>query len=292
MSSSPEQTTPGMSLAEVEEFAYQIRRHVLRMVHLADSSHVGGTLSCADIVAVLYGAILRVRPAEPAWPDRDRFVLSKGHCCAGLYAALAMRGFFPVEQLDGYGRSGTLLMGHASHKIPGVEWSTGSLGHGLGLACGQALAGRRRGEHWRVFALCSDGEMDEGSSWEAILFAGHHRLSNLYAIIDRNQQQALGYTRDILDLGALSRKFEAFGWEAVDVDGHDLEALVHELGSPSREEKPKCIVAHTVKGKGVGFMEDKMEWHYKSPKTPELLARALAELAAAYNRTQHLKPKT
>lgn len=268
----------------VADLAYEIRRWALKMVHNANSSHIGGCLSSADIVASLYGEVLHVRPEEPEWPERDRFVLSKGHCCAGLYAALAIRGFYPLDWLPGYAQAGSLLMGHASHKVPGVEWSTGSLGHGLGLAAGQALAGQLKNAPWRVFALLSDGEMDEGSTWEAILFAGHHRLSNLRVVIDQNGQQALGDTSGILDLGSLTDKFSVFGWEAHNVDGHDPGALRTVLAADPVEGKPKCIVAKTVKGKGVDFMEDRMEWHYKAPKTEEQLGEALEALAQAYGR--------
>jgi transketolase len=252
------------------------------MVHRADASHIGGALSSADILAALYGAVLNVRPGEPEWPERDRFIMSKGHCCAGLYACLALKGFFDTELLGGYAQTGSLLMGHASHKVPGVEWSTGSLGHGLGLGCGQALAALRQGHAWRVFVLMSDGELDEGSNWEAVMFAAHHRLDNVCVIIDRNGQQALGATRDVLDLGSLPDKFRAFGWETRDVDGHDLQELCAALSAPREEGRPRCVVANTLKGKGVAYMENELQWHYRAPKTPELLEQALRQLADAY----------
>ncbi len=266
-------------MTDTADYAFAIRAHALRMVARADASHIGGSLSMADVLAVLYGDVLRVRPEDPAWPERDRFILSKGHCCSALYAALAVRGFFPTQELETYGEPDSRLMSHASHKVPGVEWSTGSLGHGLGLACGQALAARRKGEGWRVFAVLSDGELDEGSTWEAVLFAGHHKLANLTAVIDNNEIQSLGSVKDVLDLGSIRAKFEAFGWEAVDVDGHDHAAL-HDAFARPRDWRPRCVVAHTVKGKGVAFMENKLEWHYRAPKTKELLDRALGELEA------------
>jgi len=266
------------------EFAFQIRRWSLEMVHRANSSHIGGSLSCADILAVLYERVMRYRAEDPAWADRDRFVMSKGHCCAALYAALALKGFFPLDWLKGYAQSGSILMGHASHKVPGVEWSTGSLGHGLGLATGQAYAAKIRRAPWNVYVLLSDGEMDEGSTWEAVLFAAHHRLESLCAIIDQNGQQALGDTSAVLDLGSLRQKFEAFGWDARDVDGHDLGALEAALAAARAPGKPRCLVAHTVKGKGVAYMENNMEWHYRAPKTPELLEKALRQLELSYGR--------
>lgn len=267
--------------ARIADYAYAIRRHTLQMVGRADASHVGGALSMADIIAVLYGAVLRVRPDDPRWPDRDRFILSKGHCCSGLYAALALKGFFPVAELETYGDSNSRLMNHVSHAVPGVEWSTGSLGHGLGIACGQALAAKRKQAAWRVFCVLSDGELDEGSTWEAALFAGHHKLSNLWAIVDANKIQSLGDVKDVLDLGSIRGKFESFGWESVDVNGHDMAALLGAFAHPWGD-RPRCVVAHTVKGRGVAFMENMLEWHYRAPKTKELLDRALAELAAAY----------
>ncbi|MEW5756392.1 MAG: transketolase [Pseudomonadota bacterium] len=263
---------------DLGEFAHHIRRWSLEMVHRANASHIGGALSAADILAALYGRILKVRPEEPAWPERDRFVMSKGHCCVGLYSALALRGFFSTERLQRYAQPGSLLMGHASHKVPGVEWSTGSLGQGLGLAAGQAYAGKLRNSAWRVYALLSDGELNEGSTWEAVMFAGHHRLEKLCMVIDKNGQQAMGVTAGILDLGAVAEKIQAFGWEACEVDGHDLDALVTALSAPPAG-KPRCVVAHTVKGKGVAYMEHNLKWHYSAPHTRELFELALEQLA-------------
>jgi len=271
-------------LRELADYAYAIRREAIQMVARADSSHIGGVLSMADIIAVLYGDVCRVRPEEPQWADRDRFVLSKGHCCSGLYAALALKGFFPVSELERYGQAGSPLMCHASHAVPGVEWSTGSLGHGLGLACGQALVGKRLKKPWRVFVVLSDGELDEGSTWEAMLFAGHHRLDNLFVVVDENQIQSLGFTKDVIDLTSIAAKFDACQWETVEVNGHDLgdlRAAFHRPWGP----RPRCVVAHTVKGRGVSYMENTLEWHYRAPKTPELLTLALQQLAAHYGRS-------
>lgn len=269
---------------EIAEYAYAIRRHTLQMVGRANASHVGGTLSMTDALAALYHHVLRVHPEDPKWPERDRFILSKGHCCSGLYAALALKGFFPLDELQTYGDSDSRLMNHVSHKVPGVEWSTGSLGHGLGLACGQALAGKRKDQSWRVFCMLSDGELDEGSSWEAVLFAGHHRLSNLWAVVDANKIQSLGETKDVLDLSPLHAKFEAFGWEVAEVNGHDIAELVSVFERPWGD-RPRCVISHTVKGKGVSYMEHKLEWHYRAPKTKELLDLALQQLDETYRLT-------
>lgn len=259
--------------------ALRIRRRLVQMTHQARSSHVGSGLSAADLLAVLYGGILRVDPARPEWDERDRFVFSKGHAAAALYAALAERGFFPQERLETFYADGSALMGHVSAKdVPGVDISTGSLGHGLSVACGMALAGRRDERAYRVFALLSDGECDEGSTWEAALFAGHHRLSNLTAIIDYNKIQSLGRVDEVLDLAPLGDKWAAFGWSVREIDGHAVDEIDRTLREvPLRPDRPSCIIAHTVKGKGVSFMEDDLLWHYRAPDGDEL-ARALREL--------------
>lgn len=262
---------------DVRDLARAIRREALRMVYRANASHIGGALSAADILAVLYSGILRVDPARPHRPDRDRFIMSKGHCCTALYAVLALSGFFPPEELETYGADGSRLLSHVSHRVPGVEWSTGSLGHGLPLACGQALAARRKGESWRVFCLLSDGEMNEGSTWEAVNFAAHHGLDNLVAVVDRNGQQGMGPTRGILRMENLEERFGSFGWNAEGVDGHDPGALDRALRAPAAGA-PRVVVARTVKGKGVPFMEDRVEFHYRPPRTEEELAAALRAL--------------
>jgi len=266
--------------AGARALALRLRRHVVRMTSLGGSSHVGSALSMADIVAVLYGEVLRLKPDEPAWPARDRFILSKGHAGACVYAALAERGFFPVAELDRHYRNGSNLSGHVSHKgVPGVEFSTGSLGHGLGVGAGMAMQLRRLGGTQRVFVVLSDGEMDEGSNWEAILFAGHHRLANLHAIVDYNKIQSLAPVAQTLALEPFAEKWRAFGWTAVEIDGHDHAALASALKAPPRDGRPTCVIAHTTKGKGVSFMEDTVLWHYRSPQGAELAA-ALAELDA------------
>jgi transketolase len=247
------------------------------MVARAKASHIGTCLSMADLLAVLYTRFLRVDPGRPHWPGRDRFLLSKGHGAAILYAALAERGFFPTADLDDYCRDGSPLMGHVSHHVPGVEVSTGSLGHALPIGCGMALAGKRGQQPYRVVVLLSDGELDEGSNWEAILFAGHHRLDNLVAIVDFNKIQSFGRVRDVLDLDPLADKWRAFRWVVREIDGHDERAIEAALAAvPFEPGRPSVLIAHTVKGKGVSFMEDQLAWHYRSP-APEQLAAALRE---------------
>lgn len=267
--------------AGVKAFAKRLRLTALRMVHEARSAHIGGSFSMAELLAALYGGILRVDPARPAWPDRDRFILSKGHACAAFYAALAERGFFPKEWLETFYRDGGKLAGHATHTgVPGVEFSTGSLGHGLSVATGMALAGKRDGAPWRVFALLSDGECDEGSTWEPALFAPQHRLDNLVAIVDYNKIQSLGHTKDVIDLDPFADKWKAFGWAVREIDGHDAEQVVAALSAvPFEPGRPSCVIAHTVKGKGVGFMEDDLLWHYRNPSVEEYAA-AVKELEA------------
>lgn len=266
---------------DTRRLALRIRRHALEMTHLGKSSHVGSVFSITDILAVLYGRVLRVRPQEPSWPGRDRFVLSKGHAGAGVYAALAERGFFPVDWLRTHCGNDSKLCGHVSHLgVPGVELSTGSLGHGLSVAAGMAYAGKQDQAGHRVYALMSDGECDEGSNWEAILFAGHHGLANLTAIVDYNKLQSLTRVADTLDLEPFADKWRAFGWEVAEVDGHDHDQLARHLDFTAWDGgKPRCIIAHTTKGKGVSFMENSVLWHYRSPQGEEYEA-ALAELEA------------
>jgi len=269
--------------AALRRFAVRLRVRAVRMVHDARSAHIGGSLSMADLLAVLYApeGVLRVDPSRPTWPGRDRFVLSKGHACAALYAALAFRGFFPEDWLETFYRDGGRLAGHATHTgVPGVEVSTGSLGHGLTLAAGLALAGKMDDASHRVFALLSDGECDEGSTWEAALFAPHHRLDNLVAIVDYNKIQSLGRVSEVLNLEPFADKWRAFGWAVEQIDGHDVAQIRATLERvPFEARRPSCVIAHTVKGKGVSFMEDTLLWHYRNPSDDEV-ARAVAELEA------------
>jgi transketolase len=267
-----------MTKLEPAELARRIRAHALRMVHAAKASHIGSCLSMADVLAVLYARVLRVDAANPGWTGRDRLIVSKGHAAAAVYAVLAEAGFFPREWLATYCEEGSRLLGHVTaHDIPGVELSTGSLGHGLPVACGLALAAARTGGDQRTFALLSDGELDEGSNWEAILFAGHHRLGRLTAIVDFNGIQSFGKVREVLDLEPLADKWRAFGWSVADVDGHDVDALERALSASDAAGRPTVVIARTVKGKGVSFMEGELAWHYRSP-TAEQLAKALAEV--------------
>jgi transketolase len=256
------------------ELANRVRLHALKMTSGGGSAHIGSVFSMADILAVLYGEILKVDPANPKWKDRDRFILSKGHAGAGVYATLAECGFFPTEKLLTHYRDGSDLSGHVSHKgIPGVELSTGSLGHGLPVGTGMAYAARLDGAAHRVFVLLSDGECDEGSNWEAILFAAHHRLDNIVVIVDYNKVQSLKPVPDTLGLEPFADKWRAFGWAVVETDGHDHDQLRDALSTlPSEPGKPTCVIAHTVKGKGVSFMEHSVLWHYRTAKGDELAA--------------------
>ncbi|HEX8890112.1 MAG TPA: transketolase [Pyrinomonadaceae bacterium] len=265
-----------MSVEDVKELARTIRAHTLRMVHKAKASHVGTCLSMADLLAALYGRILKVNPLAPHWPERDRFILSKGHGAAIVYAALAERGFFPKEWLETYCEDGSHLCGHIMHSgVPGVEASTGSLGHGLSIGCGMALAGKRAHEETRVFVMLSDGELDEGSVWEAALFAPHHHLDNLTVIVDYNKIQSFGSVQNVLGLEPLADKWRAFGWAVREINGHDYDEIIDALSHlPFERDKPTAIIAHTIKGKGVSFMEGELAWHYKSPND-EQLAEAL-----------------
>lgn len=272
---------PPHDVTSTEAYARDIRAHALRMVTRAKASHLGGALSMADLMAVLYGSILRIDPGHPQLAQRDRFLLSKGHSCTALYATLALRGFFPVSELDTYGADDSRLMAHVSHHVPGVEFSTGSLGHGLGFGVGKALGLRRLGLDARVFVLLSDGELDEGSNWEAILFAPQHRLDNLVALVDYNQIQSLGSVSEVLELHPLAEKFRAFRWEVREVDGHDHAALQAALSTvPWSPGRPSCLIARTTKGKGVHFMENQLAWHYKSPDARQL-EDALRQLGCA-----------
>lgn len=248
------------------------------MVVRAHASHIGSALSIADIIAVLYGSVLRVDPVSPQWAQRDRFILSKGHACVAVYAALAARGFILESDLLTYGANNSALMNHISHKVAGVEFSTGSLGHGLSFGVGKALAARRRGLAWRTFVLMSDGELGEGSNWEAMLVAAHHGLDNLVAVIDYNNLQSLTSVDQTLNIEPLAKKLEAFGWCAREVNGHDhaeIESVLCEV--PWSKNRPSVLVAHTVKGKGVHFMENEVQWHYRTPNAAQL-AEALAQI--------------
>ncbi len=270
-----------LKIQEAKEIATKLRLTTLEMTSRARSSHIGSSFSMVDLLVGLYWGALRIDPKDPESPDRDRFILSKGHACAALYAVLAEKGFFPREWLDTFYLDGGHLAGHAtSGGVPGVEVSTGSLGHGLSLACGMAYAGRLDAKDFRVFALLSDGECDEGSTWEAALFAPHHRLDNLVVIVDFNKIQSLGSVAEVMRLEPLADKWRAFGWEVKEIDGHDFAQIFSAFETlPISSGKPTCIIAHTVKGKGVSFMEDQLLWHYRNA-TGDEYTRAREELLA------------
>lgn len=262
--------------------AARLRRHAVEMTHRGGSSHVASCLSMADVIAALYGEVLNVDPDNPRWPERDRFILSKGHAGACVYAALAERGFFPVQELAQHYQNGSIFSGHVSHKgVPGVEVSTGSLGHGLPVATGMAWRLHQRGDRQRVFAVLSDGECDEGSNWEAIMFAAHHKLDNLVVVVDYNRIQSLGPVSETIGLEPFADKWRAFNWGVRQIDGHDHDALLGAFAQlPFEAGRPSVILAETTKGKGVSFMENEVLWHYRSPQGEEYEA-AVAELDAA-----------
>ena len=260
------------------ELARSIRKNALEMVHRAKASHIASALSIADILAVLYGRVMKISPEEIDSNDRDRFILSKGHACVALYSTLAEVGIIPKEQLQTYGDDFSWLMNHVSHKVAGVEFSTGALGHGLPFGVGKALAATIAQQEWRTFVLLSDGEMDEGSNWEALMFSAHHHLDNVVAIIDYNKLQSLDTVENTLGLEPLVDKLEAFGSKVIEVDGHNHNQLYDALTTKFLG-KPLVVVAHTIKGKGVSFMQNKVEWHYKNPNDQEL-SLALDELGA------------
>lgn len=266
--------------ATIERMARAMRCDVVTMLSKAGSGHPGGSLSAADIVATLYFGVMKHDPARPDWDERDRFILSKGHAGPVLYAALAEAGYFPREELDTLRKLGSKLQGHPdSTKLPGVEVSTGSLGNGLAISNGIALGLRLKGMHeQRVFCLLGDGELQEGLVWEAVMFAAQQRLENVVAIVDGNGLQIDGRTAEVVDVDPIAAKFRAFGWETIDVDGHDVEALLTALhGASEVRGKPTVLVADTVKGAGVSFMEDRCEWHGVAPSA-EQTEQALAEL--------------
>lgn len=242
-----------------------VREKILKMAFISQAGHIGSSLSIADILAVLYSGILKINPKEYLNESRDRFILSKGHAVLALYAVLAEKGFFSEEQIENYCKDGSKMPGHASrNSLPGIEVSTGSLGHGLPIACGISLSGKLDSKDYKVFVLMGDGEMDEGTTWEASLFASHHKLDNLTLIIDYNKLQLFGRTNDVLNLEPFRLKLESLGWSVQEVDGHnhsEIEAALSKV--PFERQKPSCIIAHTVKGKGVSFMENRLEWHDK-----------------------------
>lgn len=266
-----------MTESDFQSMARDIRLTSMEMISRAGASHVGSVFSCAEILAVLYCSVLRFDRAEPEWEERDRFVMSKGHAAAGLYAVQALVGLMPTDKLLGFGKDGDTLHAHVAHRgNPTIDFSTGSLGHGMPIAVGLALGLKRSGRDCRVYTLLSDGECDEGTIWESALIAPALKLGNLTAIIDYNKIQSMGRVDSIVPLEPLAEKWRAFGWHVTEVDGHDVMSLSDAL--PLEEPGvPHCVIAHTVKGKGVSFMEDTVLWHYRCPVGDEL-ASAISEL--------------
>jgi transketolase len=268
-----------MTAFTLQAIAAQLRADVVQLSHQARAAHLASALSCIDILAVLYGQVLNLDSDRPNYPDRDRFILSKGHAAAALYATLAWKGIIPAEQLLTYGEQHSLLEEHPSPKLPGVEAATGSLGHGLPIANGMALAARIQNRPYRVFVLMSDGECNEGSVWEAAMFASRHGLDALTVIIDFNKWQATGRSQEVLQLDPLADKWASFGWAVTELDGHDPDLLLKAFTQPVTQ-KPHAVIAHTVKGKGISFMEDDNNWHYRIPTAQEVLDAKL-ELGVA-----------
>ena len=248
-----------------EQLAWKIRRHGVEMTHLSGGSHLGSILSVADIMAVLYTDVLKVDPQNPDNENRDRFILSKGHAGAAVYAALAETGFFDVAELVTHYQNGSRLSGHVSHYVPGVDLSTGSLGHGLPVGVGMAYAGLKSHKDYNVYVVLGDGECDEGSVWEAALFASHNGVKNITAIVDHNKMQSMDFCNKTLDLGDFESKWESFGWNVVSIDGNNHDDLKTAFAKKFDNNKPKVIIANTVKGKGVPFMENDILWHYRFP---------------------------
>lgn len=265
-----------------------LRKKTLEAIFAAGAGHTGGGLSCLDILNVLYNRILNVSPETFSDPTRDRYVQSKGHSVEALYAVLADRGFFPEEELQTICHYKSHFVGHPTRHIPGIEMNTGALGHGLPICIGMGLAGKMDGASYHVFTLLGDGELAEGSNWEAALAAAHYKLDNLTAIIDHNTLQITGHTRDVMSNEPLDEKWRAFGWAVKIVDGHDYAALTEALTKPAEIGKPTCVIANTIKGKGVSFMEGVAKWHHGVPSESEL-NEALSELDAAQSKLKELK---
>ncbi len=262
------------SINEIKNIARHMRWKIVEMSYKAKTSHVGSALSCVDILAAVYWSVLNIDPNNPLDKDRDRFILSKGHAATALYTALAFRGFYPEQWLESYATSGSKLEEHPGPRcVPGVEAATGSLGHGLSLGVGMALSAKIKDSPYHSYVLLSDGECNEGTVWEAAMFSSAKNLDNLTAIIDFNKWQATGRSREIMAIEPLWEKWESFGWSAHEVDGHDIDAIVHLLEKLKETSgKPSVIIAHTIKGRGISFMEDDNNWHYRIPDENDLMA--------------------
>lgn len=270
-----------IGVGEIQNIANRLRLDVIEMTTAAGSGHPGGSLSAADLLATLYFRIMNIDPQDPYKEDRDRFVLSKGHAAPILYAALAERGYFPVEEIMTLRKLGTRLQGHPAYReVPGVEVTTGSLGQGLSMACGIALAGKMDGKDYRTYCLMGDGELQEGQNWEAAMFAHKYGLSNLIGIVDRNRLQICGNTEDVMGLDPIPEKFRSFGWNVIIIDGHNIRQIIDACEKAARSKKnPTIVIMNTVKGKGVSFMENNVDFHGKACN-PEEYAKAVAELKA------------
>lgn len=266
-----------MNAMTIGALANARRADALTMIHSAGTGHTGGALSALDILSVLYYGVMRLDPTQPDMPSRDRFLLSKGHSVEGYLAILADIGFIEKAELRTFSQAGSRLIGHPSHKVPGVEASTGALGHGLPIGVGLALGAKRTGQPYRTYVLMGDGEQAEGSIWEAAMAGAGFGLDNLYAIVDRNGLQISGRTEDVMPLKDLSDKWRAFGWDVQEIDGHDIQALLTYFNTDGPADKPHCLIAHTIKGKGLPCAEGKPDWHHKVP-TAEQLQEAYASL--------------
>lgn len=265
--------------ADLKNIATSIRRKVIEMVYSAKSGHPGGSLSIADVLAVLYFKEMNIDPLDPLNPDRDRLVLSKGHASPGLYAVLSLRGFFPESLLGGFRKLNSKLEGHVHRGVPGVEASTGSLGQGLGIGVGMALAAKLDSKSYHVFVILGDGEIEEGSIWESMMAASKHRLNNLIAILDKNGVQLDGYTHDIMPLGSVANMASSFGWDVIEIDGHNLVEIEMAVEKAKMsKDKPTFIIANTVKGKGVSYMENNPKYHGSPPASEEEYRQALMEI--------------
>ncbi|MEA2053687.1 MAG: transketolase [Candidatus Thermoplasmatota archaeon] len=265
-------------IKDLQRKALRIRKYVIDSVYRAGSGHPGGSLSIADILSCLYFHEMRHDPKNPGWPDRDRLVLSKGHASPALYAALAMAGYFPVSELKNLRKTGHFLQGHpCMRKVPGVDMSTGSLGQGLSVGIGMALAGKLDKKDYRVFVIMGDGEIDEGQVWEAAASASHHSLDNIIVILDRNGLQIDGHTEEILNLEPIQWRWRSFGWDVIEIDGHDIDEILNALHEADKNDKPTLIIACTIKGKGVSFMEGTLSFHGKPPSDDQYV-KAMSEL--------------
>ena len=280
---------------ELEQIARELRFRTVRTSHLSGTPHLGSCLSCLDLLVYLYWQLLKIDPSNARDEERDRFILSKGHAAPVLFQVLAERGFFPVEDLEDYGKDGSIFGEHppAPKYLPGIEAATGSLGHGLPMGLGMALAARIRGAHYRTYVILSDGECNEGSVWEAALMAAAQKISSLTVFVDYNKWQATGRSNEVLGLAPLAAKWAAFGWSVQEIDGHDFSAIEAAVTKSDELGRPKVIIANTVKGKGVSFMEDDNNWHYRIPSADEVRkAAAELQIAAESIRLDGLAPRT